>query len=37
MFEHNKALGISCALHMLLKQGPIFHSRPQYVMRNFIV
>jgi len=26
---HNRTLGISYALHTLLKQGTIFHSRPQ--------
>jgi len=25
MFEHNKTVGVSYALHMFLKQGPIFH------------
>jgi len=29
MFEHNKSLGISCASHMFLNQGPFFHSRPR--------
>jgi len=36
MFEHIKTLGISHALHMLLRQGPFLHSRPYYLMRNFI-
>jgi len=36
-FEPNKTLGISYALHMLLKQGPVFHSRLHYVMRSFII
>jgi len=27
---------ISYALHMLLKQGSLFHSRPHYIMRSFI-
>jgi len=35
-FENNKILGISYALHMLLKQGAFFHSRPHYIMRSFI-
>jgi len=35
MFEQNKTLGISYALHMLLKQGSLFHCRPHYVMRSF--
>jgi len=35
MFGHNKTLVISYALHTLLKQGPIFHSRPHCIMRSF--
>jgi len=34
MFYHNKSRGISYALHM---QGFLFHSRPHYIMRSFII
>jgi len=37
MFEYSKIVGISYALDMLLKQGPLFHSRPHYIMRSFIL
>jgi len=37
MFEHNQTFGISYALLMLLKLGRLFHSRPHYIMRMFIL
>jgi len=37
MFEHNKTLGNSYALHMLLKQWPLFHCHPHYIMGSFIL
>jgi len=37
ILEHNETFGISYAPHMLLKQGPLFHSRPRYIMRSFIL
>jgi len=30
VFEHNQTFGISYALHMLLKLGTLYHSRPHY-------
>jgi len=36
MFEHKKTLGISYALHAL-KAGTHFYSRPNHIMRSFIL
>jgi len=36
MLEDNKTLGVSYAIHTLLKQGPFFHSFLQH-MRSFIL
>jgi len=36
MFEHNKTLGISNALPMFLKQGPLFNRRLYHIMISFI-
>jgi len=36
MFEHKKTFGTSYALHSLLKQGHLFHSRPHNII-SFIL